>query len=52
MKEGICSILNTELPSFKIWTNPIDQKSVKIGGGPPLLFLDTNKIGQTSNGTN
>ena len=51
MKEGICSVLNIELPLFKIRTNPIDQESVKIDGVPPLLFLDTNKIGQANNGT-
>ena len=39
MKEGIYSIQNTELPSFKIQTNSIDQKNIKIGGGPPVAFL-------------
>ena len=39
MKEDICNVQNTKLPSFKIRTNPIGQKSVKIGGGPPVAFL-------------
>ena len=39
MKEGMCSVQNTEQPLFKIRTNPIDQKSVKIDGDPPITFL-------------
>ena len=37
--EGIYSVQNTELPSFKIQTNLIGQESVKIGGGPLVAFL-------------